>query len=170
MQAIITRTGHVTFDLKFTVLFSQLLSYFQLQPAPAWMRCAGREETVPNNRSVRKENGNQHQDNQSQERELRLRTLEAVCDPVPWEAKLWEWGLDVRGAWQNCPLAACTWVCGAGSCPTPSGQKAARNADERVSRICSKLRASHSSCLSAVLLQGKMWSPFLVAALQIQQF
>ena len=119
------------------------------------MRRAGREETTPNNGSVRRENGNQQQDKQSQERELRLRTLEATCDPVPWEAMPWEWGLAAREAWQSCPLAACIRVCGAGSCLTLSGQKAAREADERVSRKCSKLRVSHSSCLSAVL-QGKM--------------
>ncbi|KAK4827723.1 hypothetical protein QYF61_021023 [Mycteria americana] len=61
-------------------------------PAPARLRCAGREETVPNNRSVRRENGNQQQDNRRQEGELRLGTSEAACDPVRQEANPRAWG------------------------------------------------------------------------------
>lgn len=55
--------------------------------------------------------------------------------------------------------------------PTPAGKEAAPTAEEQVSRIRSKSRVSHSSCLSAVL-QGKMRSlfSFLVTVLQNHQF
>lgn len=53
MPAIITRTGHLTFNLKSHWIVLTAAS-FQLQPAAAWMGCAGREEIAPSKGSVRK--------------------------------------------------------------------------------------------------------------------